>query len=112
MPDSISSDNSEKVKSLRFFFLLLLRGVGIMFDHNCRENSQCWLYSTSERGKILSYKGLRQAGLIGFPRKFFLGQMWAKRNENHQILVFFIFFEKLYYKVFLGIILNEKSYCY
>ena len=35
-----------------------------MFDNNCRENSQCWLYSTTELGKILNYKGLRQAGLI------------------------------------------------
>ena len=35
-----------------------------MFDKNCREYSQCWLYSTSERGKILGYKGLKQVGLI------------------------------------------------
>ena len=35
-----------------------------MFVNNCRENSYCWLYSTGERGKILNYKGLKQAGLI------------------------------------------------
>ena len=46
-----------------FLFVFLLRGVGIMFDNNCRENS-CWPYSTSERWKILNYKGLRQAGSI------------------------------------------------
>ena len=51
-------------KSLRFFVLLLLRAVGIMFDNTCREYSQCCFYSTSQRGKILIYKGLRQAGLI------------------------------------------------
>ena len=60
-PDSISGENREVGKSLRLFFVCLffLRGVGIMFDNNCRENSKCWLYSTSERGKILNYKGLR-----------------------------------------------------
>ena len=46
-----------------FFFLLLLRRLDIMFDNNCSEYL-CWLYRTSERGKILNYKGLRQAGLI------------------------------------------------
>ena len=43
MPGSISSENWEVGKSLGFLFLFiyffLLRGVGIMFDNNCREYS-------------------------------------------------------------------------
>ena len=64
--DSIPGDNWEVGKSLRFFclFVCLLRGVDIIFGNNCRQYSWCWLYSTSERGKILNYKGLRQVGLI------------------------------------------------
>ena len=34
-----------------FFSFSLLRGVGIMFDNNCGQHSQCWLCNTNERGK-------------------------------------------------------------
>ena len=39
MPDNISGDNREVGKSLRFFFFVVVREVGIMFVNNCRENS-------------------------------------------------------------------------
>ena len=35
-----------------------------MSDNNYREYSLSWLYSASERGENLNYKGIRQAGLI------------------------------------------------
>ena len=83
MADSISGDNWEVGKTLRFFclfvclfvclFLCLLRGVSIMFDNNCWQCSWYWLYSTNERGKILNYKWLRQAGLIIPKRDFISG---------------------------------------
>ena len=41
-----------------------------MFDNNCREYSQCWLYSTREGGKIVDYMGLSQEGLIIHKKDF------------------------------------------
>ena len=80
MPDSISGDNWEVGKSLRFFFVSLfdcLLEELTLFDNNCRDYSWCWLYSTSERGKILNYKVLRQAGLIIPKRDFKSGScLW------------------------------------
>ena len=64
MPDNISGDNWVVEKRLKLFLFLKLRGFDIMFDNNCREYTWYWLYSSSEREKILNYKWLRQEGLI------------------------------------------------
>ena len=60
-------------------------GIRTGFYSNLREYSQFCPYNTSGRGRTLSYKGLRQAGLIIPERDFEFGMgLWIDSHKKQK----------------------------